>query len=120
MKWTLKIEELAFFALALYIYPSLGYSWGLFALLLLTPDLSALGYLANPRLGAFTYNLVHHRALALLLFYFGYINESSVILLIAVILFAHSSMDRLFAYGFKFSDSFQNTHLGPIGKSAKS
>ncbi len=119
MKWTLKIEELAFFALALYVYSTLDYSWVFFLLLLLTPDLSALGYLVNPRVGAFTYNFFHHRALALLLYFIGYKIDSSILLLIAVILFAHSSMDRLFGYGFKYPDSFQNTHLGPIGKNAK-
>jgi hypothetical protein len=36
--------------------------------------------------------------------------------LAGIILFTHSSMDRVFGYGLKYPDSFNNTHLGPIGK----
>ena len=36
--------------------------------------------------------------------------------LAAIILFAHSSLDRALGYGLKYDDSFGNTHLGSIGK----
>jgi hypothetical protein len=36
--------------------------------------------------------------------------------LIGVILLGHSSLDRALGYGLKYEDSFQNTHLGRIGK----
>ena len=42
--------------------PRLGLPWYAFALLLLVPDLSAIGYLRGPRLGAFVYNVVHDLA----------------------------------------------------------
>ena len=41
---------------------------------------------------------------------------SQVLLLAAIILFGHASMDRMFGYGLKFGDHFQHTHLGWIGK----
>jgi hypothetical protein len=61
MKSLLRLEELLMFAFSLYLFSGLDASWGLFALLFFTPDLSMLGYLANPRLGAWTYNLIHHK-----------------------------------------------------------
>ena len=35
-----------------------------------------------------------------------------------LILFGHSSMDRILGYGLKYPDSFEHTHLGMIGKSS--
>ena len=34
----------------------------------------------------------------------------------ALILFGHSSLDRVFGYGLKYTDAFQHTHLGWIGR----
>lgn len=36
--------------------------------------------------------------------------------LAGVILLGHSSLDRVLGYGLKHADSFQNTHLGVIGR----
>lgn len=71
MKNLLKIEEFLLFCLSLLLFSQLDYSWGLFALLFLTPDLSMLGYIASPRLGAWTYNLIHHKGLAVSLYALG-------------------------------------------------
>ena len=68
MKTLLRLEEFLMFVLALFLFSELDYSWELFALLFFTPDLSMLGYLANPRLGAWTYNLIHHKGLHALCF----------------------------------------------------
>jgi uncharacterized protein DUF4260 len=38
--------------------------------------------------------------------------------LVGTILLGHSSLDRVFGYGLKYPDAFQNTHLGVIGKNA--
>jgi len=35
---------------------------------------------------------------------------------IGIILFGHSSMDRMFGYGLKLGQGFKYTHLGIIGK----
>ncbi len=61
MKNLLKIEELFLFGLALFLFSGLDYGWGWYALYFFAPDLSMLGYLANPRIGAWTYNLIHHK-----------------------------------------------------------
>nr|WP_317038961.1 DUF4260 family protein [Urechidicola croceus] len=36
--------------------------------------------------------------------------------MIGIILFGHASFDRMLGYRLKNSDSFNNTHLGKIGK----
>ena len=63
MKNLIKIEELFLFGLALFLFSGLGYSWGWYALLFFAPDLSMISYLANPRVGAWTYNLINIREL---------------------------------------------------------
>jgi hypothetical protein len=63
MKTLLKIEEFFLFGLALFLFSGLDYGWGAarYALLFFAPDLSMFGYMANPRVGSWTYNLVHHK-----------------------------------------------------------
>lgn len=118
MKYLLKFEEVLLFGLALFLFSKLDYGWSLYALLFLTPDISMLGYLANPRLGARTYNLVHHKALAVALYVLGSVLSVPWLSFAGTILLGHSSLDRVFGYGLKYPDAFQNTHLGVIGKYA--
>ncbi len=117
MKNLIKLEEAAIFAgTLLAFFPSYQGPWWLFVLLLFAPDLSAIGYLVNTRVGAFTYNLVHHRGVAVVVYFAGIFTETQFLVWAGVIMFLHSTMDRAFGYGLKFPDSFQNTHLGPIGR----
>jgi hypothetical protein len=37
-------------------------------------------------------------------------------LIAGIVLFGHSAFDRILGYGLKYPDSFNNTHLGRIGK----
>ena len=119
MKNLLRLEELALFLLAIYLFSLLDYAWWVFLVLLLTPDLGALGYLAGRRTGAITYNLTHHKGITVAAYLVGALLESQTLLLVGVIMLAHSSLDRAVGYGLKFPDSFDHTHLGWIGKSAK-
>jgi hypothetical protein len=116
MKNLLKLEELALFALATYCFHFTGLGYGWFAGQLLLPDLGMLGYLHGPRLGAFSYNLLHHRGLGVAAAFAGLLLGSQWALAAGVLLLAHASMDRMLGYGLKFPDSFSNTHLGPIGQ----
>lgn len=116
MKILLKLEELAMMLFAFYLFSLLDYSWWLFALLFFTPDAGILGYLINPKFGAISYNLLHHKAAAILLYFTGIYMNLPVLMLIGLIMFAHSSFDRILGYGLKYSDNFKNTHLGLIGK----
>src|SRR5690606_35597261 len=115
MKTTLKIEELAQFILGIFIFSQLEYAWWWFPALLLLPDIGMFGYLLNPKIGAITYNVFHHKAIAIALGLAGFYLENPVVILIGVILFSHAAFDRIFGYGLKYTDSFKQTHLGKIG-----
>ena len=116
MKNLLKLEELFLFGLALFLFSQLDYGWGWYALLFLTPDLSMVGYLANPRVGSWTYNFIHHKGLAMALYVLGHLLSIPWLMFTGTILLGHSSFDRVLGYGLKYSDAFQNTHLGRIGR----
>ena len=118
MKYILKLEELFMFGFSIYLFSKLGFAWWWFPVLIFTPDLSMLGYLVNTQIGALTYNSIHHKAVGITLFVLGSIFANPLLQLTGVILFGHSSMDRIMGYGLKHSDSFQNTHLGVISNAA--
>ncbi len=128
MKNLIRIEELGQFVLVLFILVGAQMPWWVFLLLLLGPDIGMLGYLMNPGVGAVTYNVFHHKGVAVVLILMGQIARYSiafdatfgdvdeVMFIVGVILYGHASMDRIFGYGLKFGDNFHHTHLGWIGK----
>jgi hypothetical protein len=116
MKNLLKLEEAFMFGLSIFLFSKLDYAWWWYPVLILTPDLSMVGYLVNTRVGAFTYNFVHHKALGISVYMLGVILANQPLQLTGLILFGHSSMDRALGYGLKYPDSFQHTHLGMIGR----
>ncbi|RPD38213.1 DUF4260 domain-containing protein [Chitinophaga barathri] len=113
----LKLEEAAMFLLALLMFvQQCDLSWWWFWGCLLLPDLSMLGYLVNTRTGAYVYNFFHHKGVALLIYFAGTWFQVEPLTFAGIVLFAHSSMDRVFGYGLKLVTGFQDTHLGRIGK----
>ena len=116
MQNLLKLEELFLFGLSLFLFSQLEHGWGWYALLFFAPDLSMIGYLANPRIGSWTYNLIHHKALAVALYVLGNLFSTPWLMFAGTLLLGHSSFDRVFGYGLKYPDSFQATHLGKIGR----
>ncbi len=119
MKTTIQLEEIALFGLSIFLFSQLPFAWWWFPALLLLPDLSMLGYLFNPKIGAYSYNFFHHRLLGIALYLLGIWLENNLASLTGVILFGHASMDRIFGYGLKYTDSFAHTHLGMIGKQSQ-
>ena len=118
MKSLLKLEELAQLLLAVFVFAHLPYAWWVLPATFLLPDLSMLGYLAGPRVGAASYNLAHHKALAIAVGLAGWMLGLPVLVLAGTILLFHSAFDRLLGYGLKYSTGFQDTHLGRVGKEA--
>ncbi|GAA4494865.1 DUF4260 domain-containing protein [Hymenobacter ginsengisoli] len=114
MKSLLKLEELAQLLLAVFVFAHLPYAWWVLPATFLLPDLSMLGYLAGPRVGAASYNLAHHKALAIAVA--GWVLGQPVLVLVGTVLLFHSAFDRLLGYGLKYSTGFQDTHLGRVGK----
>jgi hypothetical protein len=119
MKKLISLEEAAMLALSIYLFSRLSFGWWVYLALILTPDLSMIGYLVNTRIGAILYNFFHHKGVAICIYVAGLYFQNEVAQLIGLILFGHSSMDRMLGYGLKYPDSFQNTHLGMIGKKNK-
>jgi hypothetical protein len=118
MKLLLKLEELAQLLLAVFVFAHLPFAWWMLPATFLLPDLSMLGYLAGPRVGAASYNLLHHKALAIAVGLAGWMLGLPVLMLAGTVLLFHSSFDRLLGYGLKYSTGFQDTHLGRVGKEA--
>ncbi|MFI5136983.1 MAG: DUF4260 domain-containing protein [Sphingobacteriales bacterium] len=118
MAFSLQTEEIAITAAAIYFLTrhSLGFPLWVWIPLFLIPDLSMLGYMVNNRAGASTYNLFHHRGLALLIAVAGILLHQEVIIATGILIFAHSSFDRMFGYGLKYHDSFNHTSSGWTGK----
>jgi hypothetical protein len=112
----LRAEGLATFGAGLAGFLSLGLPWYAFMLFLLVPDISAVGYLAGPRIGAVVYNLAHVLATGAAVTALGLATGLVPLTAVGLILVAHSGMDRMAGYGLKLPSSFQDTHLGRIGR----
>ncbi|HEY6900765.1 MAG TPA: DUF4260 domain-containing protein [Puia sp.] len=119
MKNLIKLEEAALFLLSIYLWGQLHYAWYWWLVWFLTPDLSMLAYLAGNRIGAIGYNFVHHKAVAIIIYLAGVYTNDRLIMSIGLILLGHSCMDRAMGYGLKYFSGFSDTHLGKIGKAAK-
>lgn len=119
MKKLIALEEAAMLVLSVVLFSQLSFAWWWYLALILAPDLSMLGYAVNTRVGAMVYNFFHHKAVAIVIYIGGLFLKNETLQLAGLILFGHSGMDRMLGYGLKYSDSFQNTHLGLIGKKEK-
>jgi hypothetical protein len=113
----LRAEGLATFAAGLAGFLFLGLPWWAFVLLLIVPDVSMVGYVRGPRVGAVLYNLAHDVATGVAIAGVGLAIGNVPVAAAGAILVAHSGMDRMAGYGLKLPSSFQDTHLGRIGRS---
>lgn len=95
------------FVAALVLYFQAGGSWWLLLVLSLAPDLSALGYLAGPRVGSLTYNLAHTYVGPVALAVIGAVGDWTLGHQLALIWLAHIGIDRALGYTLKHpSDTF--------------
>jgi hypothetical protein len=92
------------------------HGWGYFLLLFLVPDLSMLGYLRSPQLGATIYNLGHTYLGPGLLLLVASVLDLPEVGAVGLIWTGHIGFDRLLGYGLKLPSSFRETHLGWIGR----
>lgn len=120
-RFWLRLEGLAALALAALLYRCFGLSWLWFAVLLLAPDLSLLGYLAGARIGAWCYNFAHTYAIAGAVLAAGFLAQLAgaprpALVGLGLIWCAHIGLDRALGYGLKSVDGFRFTHLGQIGR----
>jgi len=117
-QWTLwlRIENLLIFITALAAYTMGGYSWWIFLILFLVPDLSMLGYLAGRQIGAVIYNLAHAYIGPASLLSYAMVANEEMLLTYGLIWVAHIGIDRTLGFGLKSSKGFRHTHLGYVGK----
>ncbi len=116
MKNLIRWEEAAMFALSILLFDELPFAWWWFLALILAPDVGMIGYAFGDKIGAYAYNLFHHKGIAILIYIVGWWLANDFLLLSGTILFGHASMDRIFGYGLKYEKGFKFTHLGEIGK----
>lgn len=113
---------LALAILAAFIATGAGWWWPLVAFLAF--DLSTLGYLRGPRVGAIVYNIVHSYIGPALLLAIG-LALGAFGIVVPALPFAgglwgfHVAADRALGYGLKLDRGFEHTHLGPIGKARR-
>ena len=112
----LRLEGLTLFVGMTVLYAVWEGSWWVYAILFLAPDLSFLGYLAGPRLGAIVYNTAHSYMAPVALMTAGLALSSPLVLSIAMIWLAHIGIDRALGYGLKYGKGFAFTHFGRIGR----
>ncbi|HUC86790.1 MAG TPA: DUF4260 domain-containing protein [Candidatus Saccharimonadales bacterium] len=110
--WFQRVEAALLFVAMTALYLILhGNTW-LFVLLFFSFDLSILGYLAGPRVGAVVYNIFHSFTLPLLCAALGLLSNQLVWLdSLAMIWLAHIGFDRMLGFGLKYPDRFGHTHL---------
>lgn len=113
-----RLEGLVALGIGIALYVWLGQSWLVFALLLLVPDVTMLGYLRSARSGALVYNLGHSYVAPGLLALASLVLGPTAMGL-AAIWTAHIGIDRLLGYGLKLDTGFEHTHLGLIGKAKR-
>ncbi|MBL0210099.1 MAG: DUF4260 domain-containing protein [Holophagaceae bacterium] len=116
VKTLLRIEGFCVLLAAALAYSRYGLGWKTFALFFLAPDLSFLGYLGGPVVGACSYNAAHSYAGAVLALFLGVWLSSPLVVAAGLIWCAHLGFDRALGYGLKYASGFGFTHLGPIGR----
>jgi hypothetical protein len=110
----LRLEGAAVFGASIALYLHADFSILALVLLFLVPDLSALGYLAGPRVGAATYDVAHTELWPIVLAVAGVLGDVPVLTQVGLIWLAHIGIDRLLGYGLKYPTQFKDTHLGRI------
>jgi Domain of unknown function (DUF4260) len=116
----LRLEGLAAFIAGAAVFGRLGGEWIWFVPALLLVDVSMIGYLRGPRLGAMTYDLAHNWAVGLGLLGLGLALALPSVTLAGAVLVAHTGADRALGYGLKLGTGFGDTHLGTIGRATTS
>ena len=107
----LRAEAAAIAVTAVVLYFHADYPWWLLVVLALAPDVSMVGYLAGPTIGAAAYDAAHTYSLPVLLAAIGVIADAELAIQVGLIWLAHIGVDRAIGYGLKYRIGFQDTHL---------
>jgi len=118
MENILRAEETAMAALGIYFLSihNLHLSVWICLIIFFSPDISMLGYLVNAKVGAISYNIFHHKAIAIAAVGMGFFMKIEVLMVIGILLFAHSSFYGMMGYGLTFLSCFNDTYIGKLKK----
>lgn len=117
MKRIVSTEYLILAALVAVFYVAVGnFAWYWLPILFIVVDISMIGYLKNPKVGAITYNIGHSLIGPALLVALYIATSNQGVLFVSLIWLFHILADRALGYGLKHTTSFNHTHLGKIGK----
>jgi hypothetical protein len=107
----LRLEGLAVLCGAVAFYFHLGYGWVLLVVLVLAPDLSAIGYAWSTSAGTLAYDLAHTEIWPVGLLVAGALSGERLPTQIGLIWLIHIGADRFLGYGLKYPTGFKDTHL---------
>ena len=107
----LHVEGATAFAAATALYFDGHHAWWLYAVLILAPDVSMIGYAAGAHTGAALYDAAHTFAVPVTLAAVGVLANTDTLVAIALIWIAHIGVDRMVGYGLKYPSGFKDTHL---------
>jgi len=114
-RW-IRADAAALSAVTLWAVSATHSSWMWFFALFLVPDLSMIGYVFGPRVGAVSYNAAHMIAWPVGLFAAGLALQSAFATTAGLSWTAHIAIDQAVGYGLKMPNGFEYTALGPIGR----
>lgn len=117
--WFIRADSLAVFGAAVSAVAMVHGSWTWFIALFLVPDVSMSGYLFGSRAGAVAYNTGHMFAWPLALLAMGIVGHGAITTTAALSWIAHIAFDHALGYGAKLPGGFEQTTLGPIGRSRR-
>ena len=118
--WFQRVENAMIATLAAVAFVELGFSWWWLAVLFLLFDVSMVGYLRDPGLGAWIYNTVHSYIGPAVCGVGAVLSPSRDLAFVSLVWAFHIGVDRLLGYGLKLRNRFTQTHLGEIGPARNS
>jgi len=110
-KVLLRVEGAAVASAAVAVYFHAGYPWWLLVALALAPDLSMIGYIWGPAVGAVCYDAAHTYVGPAALSAVGFVAGADVAIEVGLIWIVHIGVDRALGYGLKYRSAFKDTHL---------
>jgi hypothetical protein len=114
-----RVENATIAALVVFAFVRLGFDWWWLPVLFLGFDLSAIGLLFGPRIGALSYNLAHNFIGGAVLIVLWAILGTTAVGVVGFAWTFHVALDRALGYGLKHADNPDHTDLGLKGRAAR-
>jgi hypothetical protein len=99
-----------------FAFSKLGFGWSGYLWCFFIPDISFIGYVFGPKIGAAAYNFAHSYVVPVGILLVGLSLNIQILLAASFIWVSHIGFDRALGFGLKYSKGFSYTHLGLIGK----